>query len=424
MNAVVHLSEAAKSTIQLLVGATILGIVAASVNAFTIENEYVDGACFVLALFVGNMALALPAHHVVRQSAGKSDSSRAAIASGLVAGMLVLLMIDFSLMYITAAEYLARSATAIACFLTGLVWIGAFVLVWRPFIDQAENRFIAASVSFALGCVAIALFFAGLFAEGFLKAAASKISFVQFALACVSFASVATVYLSQRETQAQRKLRQARIVEEVPRVEIREFYPGDLAAAERFAGEGMHLDRYAENRLEAWLHARDVLCGAIARSTHLYGAYEGDRLTGFLLLAQRGADRPYARSRYALYHSVFSRILAFGLKGEREDDYDSACRQMHAELDPVPDVEIVLFATDPEHIGKGVGSTLLTSIQRDFKGKLAYLFTDDECAYQFYERRGFARVGVRDVPLEAPNGTKDLKCMLYMKRLLDSCELS
>jgi len=59
---------------------------------------------------------------------------------------------------------------------------------------------------------------------------------------------------------------------------------------------------------------------------------------------------------------------------------------------------------------------LLNELEQREKNKEIYLFTDDQCTYQFYERRGFERAGEKDIVLEL--GKKiDLKCLLYRKRI-------
>ena len=45
----------------------------------------------------------------------------------------------------------------------------------------------------------------------------------------------------------------------------------------------------------------------------------------------------------------------------------------------VPDGAICFFATDPTCLGKGIGTQLLEELSRHAKGKLIYLYTDDDC---------------------------------------------
>ena len=53
---------------------------------------------------------------------------------------------------------------------------------------------------------------------------------------------------------------------------------------------------------------------------------------------------------------------------------------------------------------------LLNELARRENGKELYLFTDDQCTYQFYEHRGFEKIGEKDIVLELDN-TINLKCL-------------
>jgi len=51
------------------------------------------------------------------------------------------------------------------------------------------------------------------------------------------------------------------------------------------------------------------------------------------------------------------------------------------------------------------------------KGKQVYLYTDDACTYQFYERRGFQRSGEKKVVLDFGSKKVPLTCFLFYKTL-------
>ena len=82
-----------------------------------------------------------------------------------------------------------------------------------------------------------------------------------------------------------------------------------------------------------------------------------------------------------------------------------------------PDGEIIFLAADPDCGIKGVGSLLLAELERLEKGKKVYLYTDNACTYQFYEHRGFSRVGEEEIILELDNKKVPLTCLLYSKIL-------
>ena len=79
------------------------------------------------------------------------------------------------------------------------------------------------------------------------------------------------------------------------------------------------------------------------------------------------------------------------------------------------DGEINFFAVDPNFKGKGIGTLLLNELERQEKGKLIYLFTDNGSTYQFYSRRGFREYGKTDIKLEINKKEIDL---IVMRRVI------
>jgi GNAT superfamily N-acetyltransferase len=67
--------------------------------------------------------------------------------------------------------------------------------------------------------------------------------------------------------------------------------------------------------------------------------------------------------------------------------------------------------------GKGIGTLLLNELEKQEKGKLIYLFTDNGSTYQFYSHRGFREYGKSDVILEINRKKIDLTCFLFGKIL-------
>lgn len=75
------------------------------------------------------------------------------------------------------------------------------------------------------------------------------------------------------------------------------------------------------------------------------------------------------------------------------------------------------MAADPDYQGKGIGSALLKALEKDEKGKLVYLYTDNACSYGFYEHRGFLKAEQRRIVLDLGKKQVPLTCLLYVKRL-------
>ena len=81
-----------------------------------------------------------------------------------------------------------------------------------------------------------------------------------------------------------------------------------------------------------------------------------------------------------------------------------------------PDGEIRFLAANPDSKVKGIGTYLLNELSMREAGKEIYLFTDTYCTCQFYERRGFERVGEKEIILELSDDV-GIKCLLYRKKL-------
>ena len=98
--------------------------------------------------------------------------------------------------------------------------------------------------------------------------------------------------------------------------------------------------------------------------------------------------------------------------------YNDANKEMFANYTKKysPDGEIRFLAANPDSKTKGVGTFLLNELAKREQGKEIYLFTDTNCTYQFYEKRGFERIGEKEIVLEL-SGDVDLKCLLYRKQL-------
>lgn len=80
-----------------------------------------------------------------------------------------------------------------------------------------------------------------------------------------------------------------------------------------------------------------------------------------------------------------------------------------------PDGEIVFLAADPACKMKGMGSALLSALEAEVHGKQIYLYTDNACTYQFYERRGFEKSEEREILIDLGHKKIPLTCFLYSK---------
>ncbi len=190
----------------------------------------------------------------------------------------------------------------------------------------------------------------------------------------------------------------------------------DYKKATDFAISGMHFGLYFDSKFLTNAYGKYFLYSEMNQATQIIAAYYGDILAGLLISRVNGEERCFHSFWQKLYVSAVEFIQKIFFK-DSAGEYDEACRQMFEEYKKTyaPDGEIIFLASDPESEIRGIGTALLAEYERREPDKLIYLFTDDQCTYQFYEHRGFERVCEKDIVL----GLKDrirLKCMLYSKK--------
>ncbi|WP_129700265.1 GNAT family N-acetyltransferase [Anaerostipes caccae] len=200
------------------------------------------------------------------------------------------------------------------------------------------------------------------------------------------------------------------------KLEIRELDKRDHNKAVQYAVKGMHFDWYMDSKLLLNLYGRYFWYLSLARATQVIAAYAGDMFAGVLLAEIKGEDKKYRSFWKSFYVKVFDVLQNLFAKGG-SGVYDEANREMFTRYckQTSPDGEILFLAANPEMKAKGTGSFLLNEFARREKGKNIYLYTDNACTYQFYERRGFQRAGEKDVILKIGHKKIDLQCFLYSK---------
>lgn len=201
-------------------------------------------------------------------------------------------------------------------------------------------------------------------------------------------------------------------------MEMKNIRKKDEQKAIRFAIKGMHFDWYLNNKFLLNAYGRYFWYLEMNRATQIFAAYEGDRLVGVLLAEFKGEEKKHHsfwQKRYVQFVDVIQKLFFKDGAGL----YESANKEMFAKYKETysPDGELIFLAADTEAKIKGIGTMLLNELAAIEKGKTIYLYTDNACTYQFYERRGFDRVGQRDVVLEFGNRKVPLSCFLYSKVL-------
>jgi hypothetical protein len=199
-------------------------------------------------------------------------------------------------------------------------------------------------------------------------------------------------------------------------MEIRELQKKDIKKAIQFAISGMHFELYLKNKTIRNLYGKYFWYLETNRATHLFAAYEGDTLAGVILAEIKGEPRKYYSKRKAFYVKFIDVIQKLFFK-DSAGLYDEVNKELFAKYTEKysPDGEIIFLAANPKVKIKGIGTMLLGELEKCIKGKTIYLFTDNACTYQFYEHRGFDRVGEKDIELDFGDEKVPMTCLLYSK---------
>lgn len=198
---------------------------------------------------------------------------------------------------------------------------------------------------------------------------------------------------------------------------IKEIRKKDYKKAIQYAIEGMQFNRYLNNKIFLNLYGRYFWYLELTNSTQIISAYIGDELVGVLLANVEGEKKykSFSKSLYIKIYSFFQNIIY----KEGVGMYNEANKEMFEKYKKTnnPNGEIKFFAVNPNIKGKGIGSKILEEFERREKGKQFFLFTDEGCSYQFYEHRGFERVGEKDILLDLNDRKVNFKCFLYSKNI-------
>lgn len=199
-------------------------------------------------------------------------------------------------------------------------------------------------------------------------------------------------------------------------IEIKELKKKDDKKAIQFAIEGMNFNQYLENRFLLQLYGRYFWYLELTNATQILAAYMGDDLVGVLLADVKTEKKKIKSFWMSVYIKIFNLLqnLFSSL-----DIYEEANQTMLKEYQKhhLLDGEIKFLAADPQYKGKGIGSFLLSALEKLVTGKTLYLFTDNHCTYQFYEHRGFQRVGEKEIVLDFKIKKVPLTCFLYQKKM-------
>jgi len=197
---------------------------------------------------------------------------------------------------------------------------------------------------------------------------------------------------------------------------LKNFKKKDIKKAIQFAISGMHFELYIKNKTIRNLYGKYFWCLETNRATHLFAAYEGDVLAGVILAEIKSEPRKYYSKRKAFYVEFVDLIQKLFFK-DSAGLYDEVNKELFTKYTEnySPDGEIIFLAANPKVRIKGIGTMLLSELEKHIKGKTIYLFTDNACTYQFYEHRGFDRIGEKDIELDFGDKKVPMTCLLYSK---------
>lgn len=202
------------------------------------------------------------------------------------------------------------------------------------------------------------------------------------------------------------------------KLEIKELNKKDHNKVIQYAIKGMHFSIYTENKFELNLYGRYFWYLELLNATQVISAYIENELVGVLIADFKSEEKVYKSFWKKLYVKTFDRIQKIFFK-ESVGIYDKVNNEMleNYKSKNNPDGEIRFLTANPNIKVKGIGTLLLNELERREKGKEVFLFTDDQCTYQFYEHRGFDRVGEKDIVLDLKKNKVPLKCFLYSKKI-------
>ena len=201
-------------------------------------------------------------------------------------------------------------------------------------------------------------------------------------------------------------------------IEIRNIQKKDYKQAIQYAIKGMNFNMYLDNAFLLNLYGKYFWYLELCNATQVIAAYQNNELVGVLLAEIKGEEKKHTTLWKRVYVKIFNFLQNTFYSGG-VSLYDTANKEMleKYKMKYTPDGEIRFLAANPNINGKGIGTLLLQELSRREPGKRIYLFTDTNCTYQFYEKRGFERVGEKDIVLDMITHNAPLKCLLYSKIL-------
>ncbi|WCG36634.1 GNAT family N-acetyltransferase [Companilactobacillus farciminis] len=200
-------------------------------------------------------------------------------------------------------------------------------------------------------------------------------------------------------------------------IQIKEFNTKDLEKVRQFAVTGMKFDKYVENQFALYFYSKIVAEMELKNSTIALGAYLDNELVGFVFARSNFQRLKYSNLRRNITVNFGNKLIDFFDNDDMAKTYDQANQTMLKQfMKNKPDGEITFFAVDPTIKHHGIGTRLLKALENKLHDQLIYVFTDSNCDYQFYLKKGFEIFDQIDVTLDE-NDQTPLTCFLLYKKI-------
>lgn len=180
--------------------------------------------------------------------------------------------------------------------------------------------------------------------------------------------------------------------------DIKRFNLHNVFQTANLVGIVWNLDKEIKSRLLYYASCTAYVCHILYKTNYRRIIKENNKLISFL------AANVYGKSNYFKYLYLFLCFISIFIMLFYKDGrsllkyqlgYNKMLEDLYKKAGKKYDAEMVLFITYTKHQNKGYGKKLVEKFNIDMKKeniKTIYLFTDNYCDYEMYERAGCRRV--------------------------------
>lgn len=180
--------------------------------------------------------------------------------------------------------------------------------------------------------------------------------------------------------------------------DIKRFNLHNVFQTANLVGIVWNLDKEIKSRLLYYASCTAYVCHILYKTNYRRIIKENNKLISFL------AANEYGRSSiFKYFYLILCFISIFFMLFYKDGrsllkyqlGYNKMLEDLYKKAGKKYDAEMVLFITYTKHQNKGYGKKLVEKFNIDMKKeniKTIYLFTDNYCDYEMYERAGCRRV--------------------------------